>query len=71
MDQSRMAELMLQLKHRHADGSWASMEARPVHDPAELDPEIGWADGRIYECRVCDEQVVVRDLGGDGPMDRP
>jgi hypothetical protein len=71
MDQSRMAELMLQLKHRHNDGSWGTLEPRPAHDPAGLDPEIGWVDGRIYQCRVCDEQVVVRDPAGDGPVDRP
>jgi hypothetical protein len=71
MDQGRMAELLLQLKHRHSDGSWGTLERRPPHDPAELDPEIGWADGTLYACRVCDEQVVVRSPVGDGPVDRP
>ena len=65
MDQSRMAELMFRLEHRHSDGSWSSLEPRPQHhDVAEHDPEIAWAEGQIYACPTCDEQVRVNIPGG-------
>ena len=62
MFQLNSAEFLLRLEHRHSDGSWSELEARPSHhDPADLDPERGWANGKIYACPVCDEQVRVID----------
>lgn len=67
MDQSRMAELMFRLEHRHNDGTWESLEPRPSHhDPANHDPEAGWSDGEVFACPSCDERVRVRyPSGGD------
>jgi hypothetical protein len=62
-----MAELLFRMEHRHSDGSWSTLEPRPAHhDAAEHDPEAGWADGQIYACPVCDEQVRVRVPDGGG-----
>lgn len=56
----RLAEEMLRLEHRHDDGSWGTLE-RTHHDPADHDPERGWAKGDIiYACTTCDEVVRVR-----------
>jgi hypothetical protein len=62
-------EQLLRLEHQHEDGSWSRLELRPSHhDPAEHDPERGWAQGRIYACTTCDEQVRVRDASSEtGP----
>jgi hypothetical protein len=60
VDQSRMAELMVRLEHRHSDGTWETLEPRAHHDPADHDPEKGWGDGEVYVCPSCDEQVRVR-----------
>ena len=59
----------LRLEHRHDDGSWSTLEPRPSHhDPAEHDPERDWANGRIYVCSSCNEEVRVTDLASeDGP----
>jgi hypothetical protein len=63
-----MQGLMLRLDHRHNDGSWSSLEPRSVHhDPSAHDPEGDWADGEIYVCTTCDEQVRVRHDGGEAP----
>jgi hypothetical protein len=63
------SELLLRLEHRHSDGSWSRLEPDTSHhDPAEHDPERGWAKGRIYRCRACDEQVrVIDDTAESGP----
>ena len=48
------------MQHRHGDGSWATLEPRPVHhDATEHDPERGWEDGRLYVCTTCDEEVRI------------
>ena len=46
------------IEHQHADGTWASMEAREpepgdAHDPADNDPEREWERGNVYVCTVC------------------
>jgi len=67
VDQARLGEALFRLEHRHADGSWEALEPRsPRHDPAANDPEAGWADGQVYACRACDEQVRVRSLAPGG-----
>ena len=55
----RIAEAMLDMEHRHSDGSWGRFE-RAHHDASEHDPERGWAKGKIlYSCTTCDELVRV------------
>jgi hypothetical protein len=71
MDLLRASEVSLQLHHQHEDGSWGVFE--PVaahHSPADHDPERDWANGTIYKCSACDEQVVVSPLG-DPREERP
>ncbi len=66
MDQARVREAMMRLEHRHSDGSWSRLEPRPQHhDPTEHDPERRWADGQLYACPSCDEEVFVRDATGE------
>lgn len=68
MDQARLGEALYRLEHRHNDGSWETLEPRPSHhDPAAHDPEAGWADGEVYACPSCDEQVRVRYPAVGGP----
>lgn len=58
MNLAAFEELML--RHRHTDGTWGRLEARPAHhDPADHDIERAWQDGRLYVCTTCDEQVQV------------
>ena len=55
----RIAEAMLQIEHRHSDGSWGKFE-RTHHDAADHDAERDWAKGKIvYSCTTCDEVVRV------------
>ena len=70
MDLARSAEFQLRLSHRHNDGSWSELEARPGHDPAERDPEHYWGASQLFVCRACDEQVRV-EVSGDSPSDPP
>ena len=56
---SRLAEAQLRLQHRHADGSWGTLEPRRHHTAVEHDPEREWEEGRVYECPTCDEVVRV------------
>ena len=49
MDIARISELGL------------GLEPRSHHDPADSDPERGWANTTIYVCKACDEQVRVVD----------
>jgi hypothetical protein len=66
------ADFALRLEHRHEDGSWAQLEARPSHhDPAEHDPERGWANGRIYVCSSCNEEIRVTDAASEGEPAKP
>ena len=60
------ADLLRTFEHRHNDGSWETMEPSR-HDSAAFDPEAGWADGVIFSCKTCDEQVRVRHREGDSP----
>ncbi|HSK53454.1 MAG TPA: hypothetical protein VLA44_11910 [Clostridia bacterium] len=66
---SRLAEISLQ--HRHADGTWSTLEPAH-HDPAQHDPERDWSQGAIFVCKVCEEEVRVapRTGTGDDPHDR-
>ena len=62
----RIAELSLRIRHPHDDGTWGEFEPRPSHhDPADHDPERAWANGVIYKCTTCDEEVslTVEDPG--------
>jgi hypothetical protein len=65
-------ELTLLLEHRHGDGTWARLEPdRGHHDPADHDPEHDWANGRIYVCSTCDEQIRVIDPASEGGPAKP
>jgi hypothetical protein len=65
-------EQVLRLEHRHSDGTWSTLEPRPSHhDPAEHDPERDWAQGRIYVCTSCNEEVRVTDQASEGGPARP
>lgn len=65
MDQSRLAEVLLRIEHRHDDGTWGALERRPAHhDVADHDPERAWVDGEIYACSSCDEVVRVHTREG-------
>jgi hypothetical protein len=57
----------IRLEHRHSDGSWSPLQ-RSHHDPADHDPERGWARGEIYRCSTCEEEVrvVPADEAGTG-----
>ena len=59
----------LNIKHQHADGSWADMESRDAHDAAEFDEERDWQRGHVYVCSVCDETIAVAppDREADAP----
>jgi hypothetical protein len=62
-------ELDLRMQHQHADGSWGTLVSREPHSPSELDPERGWADGRLYACTTCDELVRVKPGDEEPPPD--
>jgi hypothetical protein len=63
MDQFRLAEMELRLRHRHGD-EWVPMEGRPLHHGApEHDVERGWLRGLLFRCATCDEEVVVEPAG--------
>ena len=49
----------LKVEHRHADGSWVTMEPQEVLDPAEVDPERDWNRGHVYVCPRCAESVRI------------
>ena len=66
MDLARSAEYGLRLRHRHNDGTWSDLEPMHDHDPAERDPERGWATGTLYVCKACDEQVMVEPIEEPG-----
>ena len=58
----------LQLQHRHNDGSWSELE-RVDHDVTAHDPEREWADGVLYRCPVCEEEVRIKPGPGGLPAD--
>ena len=45
-------------QHRDKDGSWHDMEDVTA-DSSREDPERGWFKGRIFRCKVCDEEFRV------------
>ncbi|HET8784345.1 MAG TPA: hypothetical protein VFM38_01830 [Candidatus Limnocylindrales bacterium] len=55
----------LNIKHQHSDGSWADMEARDAHDPADSDEERDWQRGHVYVCTRCDETIAVAPPEGE------
>lgn len=55
----------LKVEHQHADGSWATMEAQDVRDPAEVDPERDWNRGHVYVCPRCAESVRLSVPAGE------
>jgi hypothetical protein len=58
----------LQLRHRHDDGSWATMDSEPIgHDAARHDPERDWTRWRLFRCRTCNEVLTVHQ----GEIDVP
>jgi hypothetical protein len=66
----------LRIEHQHADGTWASMEAREpepgdAHDAADNDPEREWERGNVYVCTVCQETIRMSEpaagTSGSGP----
>jgi hypothetical protein len=67
MDFGRIAELTLRVHHRHEDGSWGSFEPGPSHhDPDAHDEEREWANGTLYRCTTCDEEIVVGHVDDPG-----
>jgi hypothetical protein len=54
----RLLSMEFQLRHRHGDGDWAPMRREP-HDPAQTDPERDWANGEIFRCTRCDDQIQI------------
>jgi hypothetical protein len=65
-------ESVLRLEHRHDDGSWSTFEPRPSHhDAADHDPERDWANGRIYVCTKCNEEIRVADASAEGGPAKP
>ena len=66
MDRLRLAELDLRMQHRHGDGTWGTLEQRPSHhDAADHDPERDWAQGNVFVCTTCDEEVRLAPSAGD------
>jgi hypothetical protein len=54
------SDYIFTVQHKHNDGSWGELSPRPRHhDPADEDPERAWAEGRLYVCNTCDEEVRV------------
>jgi hypothetical protein len=45
-------------QHHDKDGSWHDMED-VTDDVAREDPERGWFRGRIFRCKVCDEEFRI------------
>jgi hypothetical protein len=71
MDLLRAADYSLQVKHRHSDGSWATLEAvEPHHGSDDHDPERGWLNGTIYRCPTCEEEVLVSREEDEAPRAR-
>ncbi len=66
MFQSAQFELS-RLEHHHGGDEWHDMhEVTQPHDPADSDPERSWANGRIFKCNVCEDEirVTVPDASG-------
>jgi hypothetical protein len=70
MDLLRAAEYSFRFQHRHDDGSLGSFE--PVeadhshHSPSDHDPERDWANGELFRCKTCDEEIIVTSVQTPG-----
>jgi len=72
MFQLNSADTLFRLEHRHNDGSWSALEPwTGAHDPADLDPERAWANGRIYKCAACEEEIRVTEATDEPGTRRP
>ena len=72
MDQSRLAELLYRVDHRHKDGSWGEMlQDRSHHDAVDHDPERHWGTRQIFRCTSCDEAVTLIPGEEGGPISPP
>ena len=66
MDYGRIQELLLDVQHRHSDGSWGTLEPEASHDPTEDDPERGWSNSTLFRCKTCEEEVRIRPINEPG-----
>ena len=66
MDYGRIQELMLDVQHRHSDGSWGRLEPEASHDPSEKDPEREWSNSTLFRCKTCAEEVRIRPITEPG-----
>ena len=67
MDYGRMQEIMLDVQHRHSDGSWGSLEPDTSHHEAtQHDPERGWQNSTLFRCKTCEEEVRIRPISEPG-----
>ena len=55
---------LARLQHSHGGNDWHDMhEVTSAHDSAESDPERSWAQGRIFRCSTCEDEI--RIVGSD------
>jgi len=67
VDYGRMQEIMLDVQHRHSDGSWGSLEPDTSHHEAtQHDPERGWQNSTLFRCKTCEEEVRIRPISEPG-----
>jgi hypothetical protein len=67
MDYGRIQELMLEVQHRHTDGSWGTLEPDTTHhDPSSHDPEREWPTSTLFRCKTCEEEVRIRPISEPG-----
>jgi hypothetical protein len=70
MFQPQLFDDVLLVEHLHPDGTSSPMEIEPgPDDPADHDPERGWAVGRVYVCKVCDERIRVSTVPSEGLLE--
>ena len=55
-----------QIQH-HDDGTWGSFEPTPEHRDRLTTAERDWANGTIYKCTSCDEEILVGRAPGHPP----
>jgi hypothetical protein len=69
MDMSRMRVAEYQVAHRHDDGSFVEMiEAPNRGGPEASDPERAWPQAHLFQCRSCEESVLVAPADADGHL---
>jgi hypothetical protein len=66
MDYGRIQELLLDVQHRHSDGSWGTLEPEESHDTSEDDPDRGWSNSTLFRCKTCEEEVRIRPISEPG-----